>query len=221
MTNMIPENLFDLTPEQEQESKSMYNGKVVKCLIAPYHSYNDLGPHVTHVMYLFPERDLSYQETRTMMSKVANSSVTNDIKEFMFITTNMNIIQDMIQGCVRILTENGDIIDCPSAPFAANIHTIRYDMLENKHYQKTPTEESLFIKSTNEIIESINNATSFTKEEYEKLSNRIGMIGEEFIQQKLREMLSEKMPREDEVDRLEAELERLKKRRDVINKATK
>jgi hypothetical protein len=220
MTNMIPENLFDLTPEQEQESKSMYNGKVVKCLIAPYHSYNDLGPHVTHVMYLFPERDLSYQETRTMMSKVANSSVTNDIKEFMFITTNMNIIQDMIQGCVRILTENGNVVDCPEKPFAANIHTIRYDMLENKYYQKTDAEDSSYTKSINEIIEAIN-TKSFTRDEYEEMSNRIGMIGEEFIQQKLREMLSEKMPREDEVDRLEAELERLKKRRDVINKATK
>ena len=35
----INQNLFDLEPDQEATSKMMYNGKVIKCLVAPYHSY--------------------------------------------------------------------------------------------------------------------------------------------------------------------------------------
>ncbi len=38
----INKNLFDLTEDQEVTSKMMYNGKVIKCLVAPHHSYAQL-----------------------------------------------------------------------------------------------------------------------------------------------------------------------------------
>lgn len=58
---MIKENLFDLTPEQIEMSKNIYGGKIIKCLVAPYHSYNQLEKEVTYTKntFLFPEREMS------------------------------------------------------------------------------------------------------------------------------------------------------------------
>jgi len=54
----IQNNLFDLTSEQEATSKMLYNGKIIKCLVAPYHTYNQLEKVIpyTKTTYLFPER---------------------------------------------------------------------------------------------------------------------------------------------------------------------
>lgn len=55
----ISKNLFDLTEDQEKTSKMMYDGKVIKCLVAPYHSYDQLEKVIpyTKTTFLFPERN--------------------------------------------------------------------------------------------------------------------------------------------------------------------
>jgi len=45
---MIQENLFDLTSDQIDQSKMIYNDKVIKCLVAPYHTYSQLEKLITY-----------------------------------------------------------------------------------------------------------------------------------------------------------------------------
>jgi len=46
-----------------------YNGKVIKCLVAPYHSYAQLEQTVpfTKTTYLFPEREMSVAQVKTLI----------------------------------------------------------------------------------------------------------------------------------------------------------
>ena len=90
----INQNLFDLTPEQIETSKMMYSGKVIKCLVAPYHSYQELEKTVsfTKTTYLFPEREASVPQLRNLISMIVANPSTD---EFRIITTNQNIIMDM------------------------------------------------------------------------------------------------------------------------------
>lgn len=179
----IQNNLFDLTPEQEQLSKTMYNGKVIKCLVAPYHSYNDLESIIqyTPTTYLFPEREASLSQLSQLISIIVNSDVEGEIR---IITTNQNIITDMVDGCVRVLTQDGDIVECPIKTFMANIHDIRYSLMENKDFQsETGTTRPIKQDLTQELINEVKNLahTTVSQEKYDKLKNRINMIGEDVI----------------------------------------
>ena len=121
----IKENLFTLTKEQESTSKMVYDGKIIKCLVAPYHTYETLEKIVpfTKTTYLLPERSMTLPQLKGFISMIVKSPSKEEAK---IITVNQNIIMDMADDCVRVLTENGNIVPSPIKTFMANIHDIRY-----------------------------------------------------------------------------------------------
>ena len=128
MAKLINKNLFDLTPEQIEASKMMY-GKVIKCLIAPYHHIKNIPLEPNDEVYVFPERDLDIQQRKEIVSIMANSSK----EEIRFVTSDVFIIRDMIDGCTRLLTPDGEIVTTPEQTFAANHHTILHAVLYDEY----------------------------------------------------------------------------------------
>jgi hypothetical protein len=186
------EGLFELTKEQENTVKMMYNGKLIKCLVAPYHSYSDLESVIpyTKSTFLFPEREMSDGQANSLISNLVESDLDNII----IITTHMGIILDMVDG-VHVLTQNGTIVDGKTKTFMANIHNIRYNLLENpKHRNGTEQiEKSKGVTEINKIIDKINelNGSSISQEEYNELKVKVDMIGEDVIRNTLTEMIRE------------------------------
>jgi serine/threonine protein phosphatase PrpC len=178
----ITDNLFDLTPEQIASSKMMYSGKVVKCLVAPYHTFAQLEKVVKYTKntYLFPERELSVSQIRGLISMIA-ANQSNE--EFRIITTNQNVILDMIDSCVRVLTEEGDVVDCPCKTFAANIHDIRYYILENEAHQISTSQKQQSKDAINLIIQECqaNAHKKMLKADYDILAGKVESIGEDVI----------------------------------------
>jgi hypothetical protein len=213
---MIKENLFDLTQKQIDMSKNIYNGKIIKCLVAPYHNYNQLEKVVTYTKntFLFPEREM----TSAQCSSLINMLVKNPSQdEFLVITANQNIILDMIDGNVRVLTEKGDIVDCPVKTFMANIHDIRYSVLENKDHQLSDEEKSESRAICDEIITLTNSPFTMTKVEYDALLVKINLIGDDLIRGIVSRQASSNVNLSDysnvdaEIERIEKEIERLQK----------
>ena len=188
----FPLNLFDLTPEQEALSKSIYEGKVIKCLIAPYHTYPQLEKEIpfSKTTYLFPERETTASQLSGIISMIVSSPIQD---EFRIITTSQSIILDMIDGCVRILTEDGKIVPCPCKTFMANIHTIKYEIFDNESFRKSKVEKSRAISQINILIDKINKTKSFTRDEYESVAKDVDLIGEETISRKLKKMARDKV----------------------------
>jgi hypothetical protein len=190
----IQENIFDLTEEQILTSKRIYNGKVIKCLVAPYHTYNQLENIIPYskTTYLFPEREISNKETLNFVSLIVNNQSTSDV---VIITTNLNIILDMIDDCVRILTEDELIVASPCKTYMANIHNIKYNLLENESYQKTQKVKNLAVLKINDIIQKINDikeTNKITQKEIDNLLIDINLIGEPVLVTKLRQMISDR-----------------------------
>jgi hypothetical protein len=185
----IKENLFDLSQDQIDASKNIYSNKIIKCLVAPYHTYNQLEKIVpyTKTTFLFPEREMTVNQLKSLVSMIVNNP---SMDEFRIITTNQNIITDMIDTSVRVLTEGGDIVECPIKTFLANIHSIRYDLLENKNHQLSTEEQTLGQDRVNNLIKKIQKG-SISKPEFDKLIEDINKIGEPIIANKLISMARE------------------------------
>jgi hypothetical protein len=213
---MIKENLFDLTPEQIDMSKNIYNGKIIKCLVAPYHSYNQLEKEVTYTKntFLFPEREMTSAQCSSLISMLVKNPSQD---EFLVITANQNIILDMIDGNVRILTEKGDIVDCPTKTFMANIHDIRYSVLENKSHQLSDDEKSEGNKVIQNLIGLVQKGSEMTKVEYDALITKIEMVGEDIIRRKLLQMANSNINITD-YSNVDAEIERIQKEIDRLEK---
>ncbi len=220
---MIQENLFDLTEEQIEMSKTIYNGRVIKCLVAPYHSKRQLEEIVkyTPTTYLFPESEMTTSQAAQFISLVLATKKEDD--EIRIITASQSIILDMIDGCVRILTEFDEIVDCPTKTFMANIHDIRYYVLENKHHQKNNEQKAESHKQLNVIIEDINNHSDnnldMDESKFENYKIKIKMIGEPLIRNKLLEMLSRVRVKRDIVKSSEEVVAELSKLRRKLQKA--
>lgn len=213
----IKENLFDLTPEQIDMSKMIYNGKIIKCLVAPYHSYNQLEKEVTYTKntFLFPEREMPSYQCLNLISLLVNNPAYD---EYLIITANQNIILDMIDGNVRILTEKDEIVDCPVKTFLANIHDIRYKVLENKDHQLSEKERSESAKLVQNLVELVQSGSEMTKVEYDNVCAKIEMVGEKFIRTKLFDMANSNIKITDynenakidaKIEQIEKEIERL------------
>lgn len=192
---MIPKNLFDLTPEQEATSKMLYDGKIIKCLVAPYHNYDKLGEMLTYTptTFLFPEREMSLNQITGFITAIVKTRKVDE--EIRIITANQNIIMDMADDCVRVLTEGGEIAPSPAKTFMANIHTIRYELLENKAHQLSNKEKNEGVNKINTLINDINAAikSGASKNDYDSMVTRINFIGEPIIRTKLSSMLSQVM----------------------------
>lgn len=189
------ENLFDLTEEEIKTSKMMYDGKVLKCLVAPYHSNKQLEEMLpyTPTTYLFPENSMSISQVKQFISMiVSNDKIVDEVR---IITTNQNIIMDMVGECVRVLTEGGDIVNTHTKTFMANIHDIRYELLENGDHKRSVIEKEKSRDVIDDIITKINettdNNTVMSKEEYDSMVTKIKIIGEPLIRGMLMDMVSE------------------------------
>ena len=179
----LQNNLFDLTKKQTDTSMMMYN-KIIKCLVAPYHTEKSLSIDYAPNIFMFPEKELSHIQTKNFISMVVNSK----FDEVLIITSSIDIILDMVDDCVRILTENNTIVDCPEKTFCANQHTIIYSILNNKDHKKSETEKSLNRDKINIVIEKLNTHTC-TADEYDEMSTFIENIGETIVKTKMRNML--------------------------------
>lgn len=182
-------NLFELESEQIETSKMMYSGKIIKCLVAPYHSYMALENDIpyTKSTFLFPEREMSAQQVRGFISMIVNSPIQDEIR---IITADQTIIGDMVGGCVRVLTEYDTIVDTDAKTFMANIHDIRYGLLQNPKHQKTQAEKELSKDKIRKIIEKVESGT-MNQSEIDEARNHIKIIGEPIIERRLGEMLDE------------------------------
>lgn len=217
----IQKNLFDLSEEQEKMSKTIYSGKIIKCLVAPYHSYDELKDVITYTSttYLFPEKELSLDKIKGLISTLVFSDKGED-EEILIITSHQNIILDMIDSSVRILTQNGDIVPCPVKTFLANIHDIRYSVLENKDHQNLKVSKKDKKESETKGIEIVNNlidkVAHYEKDEkcikaseYKKLKDKISLIGEQLIRnQMLSRLNSIKVVSDKSVKELEKDLKK-------------
>ncbi len=187
-TEKITKNLFDLTPEQIETSKSMYGGKIIKCLIAPYHSIKDIPLEPNNEVFVYPERDLNIQQRKEIVGIMANSNK----EEICFVTSDLFIILDMVDVCCRILTPEGKIEKVDEKTFGANPHTIIYKVIHNAYYVKEQEDKSLDFRQTiNKIIDEVNNKKGMTVEQYEANRKKINLIGEPLIKNRLLDMLRE------------------------------
>lgn len=172
----------------------MYNGKILKCLVAPYHSHRELEETLSYTptTYLFPEREMTLSQVRGFINMIVNSPKIKENDEVIIITTSQNIIIDMIDGCVRVLKEDNEIVNSPCKTFMANIHTIRYKLLENKHHRLSKKEQEEGKNLLDEIISTINDyrekEKSMKRAEYDALTQKVKLIGEPFIRNKLLQM---------------------------------
>ena len=187
----LEKNIFSLSKEQEENSKFIYEGKVIKCLVAPYHTYSQLEKEIpfTKNTYLLPERDLTIPQLKGLISMIVKSPSK---EEFRIVTVNQNVIIDMIDDCVRVLTEDGKIVPCPTKTFMANIHDIRYKLLENPDHKKSKETETAAHTKITALMEKINKVKTFNKKQRDSLFKEIDVIGEEVISYKLKEMVEDK-----------------------------
>lgn len=188
---MLKRNLFDLSEEEMTLSKTMYNNKIIKCLVAPYHTYDQLKNDIecSPTTYLFPERDASIQQLSHLISIIVNVDKED---EFRIVTTNMNVIMDMVDGCVRVLTEDCNVVPSPCKTFMANIHTLRYELLENKAHQVSDEKRQEGKELINVLITEVNNAqkNGATRTKIKNMRVRTELIGEEIIRHRLLDMIS-------------------------------
>ena len=126
----LSQNLFELSEEDIETSKMMYN-KVIKCLVVPYHTQKQLELDYSPNVFMFPENEMTESQAKKFISMVTNLP----LQEVLIITKSSNIIYDMVDCCVRILTENNVIITCPVKTFAANLWDISLLILNNKEHQ--------------------------------------------------------------------------------------
>ena len=188
-------NLFDMTDEQIEMSKMMYNDKVIKCLVAPYHSFSEIEESLPYskTTFVYPENEMNINQIKSFISLLVNNTNIDVNDEIRIVTKNQNIIMDMIDTNVRVLTENGDILDSPIKTMMANIHDIRYKLLENEEHQLSKTESNRTENYINSLITTINdyvdNDKVMTQSEYDSLVDNIDMIGEELIRNTLKDMV--------------------------------
>jgi hypothetical protein len=182
----LSNNLFDLSKEQIETSKMMYEGKIIKCLVAPYHTERNLEIDWAPNIFMFPEKEFTQLQTRQFVSMLVNSK----FDEILVITTDINIILDMVDTSVRILTEFDTIVPSPEKTFMANQHTIIYCLLNNQDHQKSANDKQKAKDDINKVIERINKSKGFDKSEYDEILNFINMIGEPLISGSLKQMLN-------------------------------
>jgi hypothetical protein len=190
---MIKSEIFDLTTEQLDLTKMFYDGKVIKCLVAPYHtaSYFEENLEYAGNVFVFPENSIPRDKLGTIIGMiVANPTY----KEAVIITTSNEIITQMIGENVRVFTEAGNIVDCPIKCLMANIHDIRYSLLENDSFKdaKGTNVSNFGNEFTQALIEKLRNTEIKNKKEYDIFKSKIELIGEPIIRNIMMDMLNEK-----------------------------
>lgn len=184
---------FKLGDSEIEKSKKIY-GKIIKCLISPYHQPNDFkNTNYKHEknrsVYLFPEHKLTLEQTKNVISEIMKTKSDN----ILIITSNVNIIMDMIDCCVRILNKDNTISYCTKKTYGANYYDIHEIMFNNR--DSIPNKAHSDIKEYINYIESVD---SINSKEYEDGVYFCDIIGDEIISYKLRDMLIKKLKYEEE-----------------------
>jgi hypothetical protein len=193
---MINKEIFKLEKGQEDFTKMFYDGKVIKCLVAPYHTaeYFEKNLEWSDNVYVFPENSVP----RGQLSLLIGMIVASPKQETIIITTSNEIITQMIGDNVRVFTEAGNIVPCPIKCLMANIHDIKYNLLENKDFKDGKGNMvgnfgEGFVKS---LIDKIN-TTETSKDNYDLFKSRIQLVGEDVIRVALMNTLDSKYARYD------------------------
>lgn len=191
---MINKEIFELEKEQEDFTKVFYDGKIIKCLVAPYHTaeYFEKNLEYADNIYVFPENSVP----RGQLSSLIGMIVASPKPEVIIITTSNEIITQMVGENVRVFTEAGNIVPCPIKCLMANIHDIRYSLLENKDFKDGKGNMvgnfgEGFVKS---LIDKIN-TTETSKDNYDLFKSRIQLVGEDVIRVALMNTLDSKYDR--------------------------
>ena len=191
---MINKEIFKLEKSQEDFTKMFYDGKVIKCLVAPYHTaeYFEKNLEWADNIFVFPENSIP----RGQLSSLISMIVASPKEEVIIITTSNEIITQMIGDNVRVFTEAGNIVPCPIKCLMANIHDIRYNLLENKEFKDGQGNMvgNFGEGFVNSLIQKIN-STETSKENYELFKSRIELVGEDVIRVALMNTLDHKYGR--------------------------
>ena len=191
---MIKKEIFKLEKSQEDFTKMFYDGKVIKCLVAPYHTaeYFENNLEWADNIFVFPENSIP----RGQLSSLISMIVASPKEEVIIITTSNEIITQMIGENVRVFTEAGNIVPCPIKCLMANIHDIRYNLLENKEFKDGQGNMvgNFGEGFVNSLIQKIN-STETSKENYELFKSRIELVGEDVIRVALMNTLDHKYGR--------------------------
>ncbi len=190
---MLKSEIFDLTKEQLDLTKMFYDGKVIKCLVAPYHTAQYFEENLKYAenVFVFPENSIP----RDKLGSIIGMIVANPkYKEAIIITTSNEIITQMIGENVRVFTEAGNIVECPIKCLMANIHDIRYSLLENDIFKdsKNVNVSNFGTGFTQALLDKLINTKIKDKKEYELFKSKIELIGERVIRDKMLEMLNDK-----------------------------
>lgn len=181
---MINKEIFKLDPEQESLTKMFYDGKIIKCLVAPYHTaqYFEKNLEWADNIYLFPENSVP----RDKLSSLINMIVSGDKQESIIITTSNELITQMVGENVRVFTEAGNIVPCPIKCLMANIHDIKYNLIENSEFKDgNKVNVSNFGEGfVSSLIDKIN-STTIDNSNYDLFKSRIELVGEEVIKKAL------------------------------------
>ena len=188
---MINKEIFKLEKSQEDFTKVFYDGKIIKCLVAPYHTaeYFEKNLEWADNIFVFPENSIP----RGQLSSLIGMIVASPKPEVIIITTSNEIITQMIGDNVRVFTEAGNIVSCPIKCLMANIHDIKYNLLENKDFKdgKGNMVGNFGEGFVNSLIQKIN-STETSKENYELFKSRIELVGEDVIRVALMNTLDHK-----------------------------
>lgn len=196
---------FDLTEQEIELSKTYYKGKVIKCIIAPYHSYEQLKDMVDYSTILFPERGLSLLEADSF---IYNLIENDEVQEATIITSNPYIVRDMIRPCVRVFTFYGELARFPMSTFRINLLELEEILFTNedeeyrkedeepKEFKAPPAGHSYSDKIIVELIDFMNEYSdgekTMSKKDFDSVQDKIKMIGDTYLRVSL-EMHGEKI----------------------------
>jgi uncharacterized protein YaiI (UPF0178 family) len=158
-----------------------YNGKVIKCLVAPYHTAQYFEKNLEYVnnIFVFPENSISQQQLSSIITMIVNSP---KYSEALIITADVFLITQMIGENVRVFTQAGNIVPCPIKCLMANIHDVRYRLLDAAEFKDGSDVPTDFGREmVQSLLDQIRSNTDKSTTRYNFMKSRIDMIGEDVI----------------------------------------
>ena len=176
----ITKDLFKLTPEQKEKSLLVY-GKIVKCIIAPYHTIDSITLESYDNINFFPERNLTILQRKEFINEKLKTS-----DEILVITSDLFIITDVINECAKILSKNNTLDECYTKTFGANPHSILFKILTNDSDRNN--DKYFYVEKINKVITSIQE-NKINKDDLSICKTIINSIGEDVVSTQLKSML--------------------------------
>lgn len=178
--------IFDISEQDIEKSKKIYNGIFIKVLITTNHNINTIQDALKlkgKVLY-YPENNQSNRDTKLFIEGLTRMS-TEFTDEVTIVTESIDIIRDMVASNVRILTPDGEIIKPPIETFMGNVAEINNEIFNR---EDIPHFADRYVM---ELINEINSYDGMEMSNDVKLDfeNRIEIIGDLFLKCALKEQL--------------------------------